>query len=94
MSNIICYNKLNEISFRDLKNDGLTSAFGGAFMKKHRRKTSLICSLTVLFIILKLIGVISWPWVWVLFPAWFALVIAVLVFSFILVGGRLKKGKW
>lgn len=35
--------------------------------------------LTVLFIALKLIGVISWSWWWVLSPIWISLIVAVLV---------------
>lgn len=36
--------------------------------------------LGLLFIGLKLGGVISWPWVWVLSPIWGGFVLAVLVF--------------
>jgi len=38
--------------------------------------------LAVVFIVLKLVGVISWPWLWVLSPIW----IGVLVFAFVLIG--------
>ena len=38
--------------------------------------------LAVVFIVLKLVGVISWPWIWVLSPIW----IGVLVFAFVLIG--------
>lgn len=31
--------------------------------------------LTIAFIVLKLIGVITWPWVWVLSPVWISAVI-------------------
>lgn len=41
--------------------------------------------LTVVFIVLKLIGRISWSWVWVLSPMWIgALLIPVFVFILIL----------
>lgn len=40
--------------------------------------------LTVIFITLKLLGVITWSWVWVLAPIWMPIVI-VLVISIILV---------
>ena len=41
--------------------------------------------LTIVFIILKLIGKIDWPWIWVLSPLWisFALVTGIMI----LVGG-------
>ena len=35
--------------------------------------------LTILFIGLKLCGVIDWPWLWVLAPAWIGLCITLLV---------------
>ena len=34
--------------------------------------------LTIVFIVLKLIGVISWSWVWVLSPLWISFVAAFL----------------
>ena len=35
--------------------------------------------LTLLFIALKLTGVIAWPWVWVLAPLWIGFIVAVLI---------------
>ena len=35
--------------------------------------------LTLLFIALKLVGVIAWPWVWVLAPLWIGFIVAVLI---------------
>lgn len=35
--------------------------------------------LTIVFIVLKLIGVITWSWVWVLSPVWISAVIYVVV---------------
>lgn len=35
--------------------------------------------LLVAFIVMKLCGVITWPWLWVLSPFWIPLVIAVVV---------------
>lgn len=46
--------------------------------------------LTIVFIVLKLTGVISWSWVWVLSPLWigFALIILILIIgSMIMAGG-------
>ncbi|MBR6736516.1 MAG: hypothetical protein IKL92_06635 [Oscillospiraceae bacterium] len=62
--------------------------------RSTRRKISLAAALTILFIILKLTEVIEWSWVWVLSPVWLTVVFFALVFGFILVGGRLKKGRW
>lgn len=41
--------------------------------------------LVVIFIVLKLLGVITWSWVWVLSPIWIQLVIVAIVFIVILV---------
>ena len=54
----------------------------------------IVSVLTIIFIVLKLLGVIKWSWIWVLLPIWISAVIAVAVFSVILIGGRIKKGKW
>ena len=41
--------------------------------------------LTILFIALKLTGVIAWPWLWVLVPIWISFVVW-LVLVFMLLG--------
>lgn len=51
----------------------------------------IVSILTIVFIVLKLSGVIKWHWIWVLSPIWIS---AVILFAGILIGGRLKKGKW
>lgn len=35
--------------------------------------------LTIVFIVLKLVGVINWKWIWVLAPLWIDLILTVLV---------------
>ena len=54
----------------------------------------IVSVLTIIFIVLTLLGVIRWSWIWVLSPIWISAVIVVAVFSGILIGGRIKKGKW
>ena len=54
----------------------------------------IVSVLTIIFIVLKLLGVIRWSWIWVLSPIWISAVIVVAVFSVILIGGRVKKKKW
>lgn len=54
----------------------------------------IVSVLTIIFIVLKLLRVIQWSWIWVLSPIWISAVIAVAVFSVILIVGRIKKGKW
>jgi len=53
----------------------------------------IVSVLTIVFIVLKLLGVIQWSWIWVLSPIWISAVIVVAVFSVILIGGRIKKRK-
>ena len=36
--------------------------------------------LGVAFVVLKLCGVIDWPWLWVLSPFWIGLVIGIIIF--------------
>ena len=54
----------------------------------------IVSVLTIIFIVLKLVGVIKLSWIWVLSPIWISAVIVAVVFSVILIGGRIKKGKW
>ena len=54
----------------------------------------IVSVLTIVFIVLKLLGVIQWSWIWVLSPIWISAMIVVAVFSVILIGGRIKKGNW
>lgn len=54
----------------------------------------IVSVLTIIFIVLKLLGVIQWSWIWVLSPIWISALTAVVMFSIILIGGRIKKGRW
>lgn len=49
--------------------------------------------LTILFIGLKLCGVITWSWLWVLSPLWIPLAIVVLVFFILLIVFAIKDDK-
>lgn len=46
---------------------------------------SLSTILGVIFIVLKLTGVISWSWVWVLAPFWIPLALIVLILAIIII---------
>lgn len=37
--------------------------------------------LTIASIVLKLVGVISWPWIWILAPVWVPILIIIIVFT-------------
>ena len=71
---------------------------GGSVMrtekKSHRSRMDPIVALVLIFAVLKVTGLISWSWLWVLSPIWITLLIFAAVFSSILVGGRIVKGKW
>ena len=41
--------------------------------------------LTIVFIVLKLTGVIDWSWVWVLSPSWISLLLGLALVPFILI---------
>lgn len=44
---------------------------------------SLTGVLTIVFIVLKLCGVINWSWIWVLSPLWISLIIGLLLVIFL-----------
>lgn len=48
--------------------------------------------LTLIFITLKLLGVINWSWVWVLSPLWigFAAVVAIIIIALIVIFIKIK----
>ena len=71
--------------------------------KKTERATNggmgLCGVLTTIFVVLKLIGVIDWPWVWVLSPLWIGflagcLVIAIIIAIGIWVFRKEDIGRW
>lgn len=49
--------------------------------------------LLILFIGLKLAGVINWPWIWVLAPMWIPLGIWVISVLVMVIGRKGRKGK-
>lgn len=62
--------------------------------KKRSHGMGLIGTLVTLFVVLKLMNLIDWSWIWVFSPIWISLLIAIVVFGSILIGGRIAKGKW
>lgn len=48
---------------------------------KENRKVGLgfVDTLTLIFITLKLIGIIDWSWWWVLSPIWITLLVAIII---------------
>jgi hypothetical protein len=49
--------------------------------------------LGIVFIILRLCGVIDWPWVWVLAPIWMPIGLYGLVFLIVVIWAKLKDRK-
>ena len=62
--------------------------------KTTKKRIDPIYALTLTFIALKLMGLISWPWLWVLSPVWLFYLLFVVTCSAILIGGRIVKGRW
>lgn len=62
--------------------------------KKRSHGMGLIGTLVTLFVVLKLMNLINWPWIWVFSPIWISILIAIVLFGSILIGGRIAKGKW
>lgn len=62
--------------------------------KKKKGSLGIVSILTIIFVILKLCGVIEWSWLWVFSPIWISLLITAIAFAVILIAGRIKKGKW
>ena len=45
-----------------------------------------LCSvLTIVFVVLKLVGVINWSWLWVLCPLWINLILTIIILIIIAV---------
>lgn len=44
-----------------------------------------ISTLTLIFIVLKLFGIINWSWIWVFCPLWLGFVLSILIFVPILI---------
>ena len=53
-----------------------------------------VTTLTLILIVLKVLGLIAWPWVWVVCPVWLSVLLAGAVFLLLLITGRIKTGKW
>lgn len=47
-------------------------------MNEKRSSLGLADVLLVVFIVLKLVGVITWSWCWVLSPLWISIILAML----------------
>ncbi len=63
--------------------------------KKNRRsRIGIVSILTIIFIVLKLKGIIDWLWIWVISPIWISILLVAMAFAVILIAGRLKNRKW
>ena len=65
-------------------------------MEKRAKRSGMdpIVALALIFVVLKVTGLISWSWLWVLSPIWLTFLFFAVILSAILVGGRIVKGKW
>ena len=62
--------------------------------RSNRSGTDPVVALALTFAVLKVMGLISWSWLWVLSPIWLTFLFFAVIFSAILVSGRIVKGKW
>ncbi len=49
--------------------------------------------LTIVFIVLKLCGVITWKWIWVLSPLWISAALVLAVFLLVLIVYGISKNR-
>ena len=47
--------------------------------------------LTIAFIVLKLLGVITWSWVWVLSPLWIPVAVVLVILAVVLIVHKLTR---
>lgn len=68
-------------------------------MSSNRNSSSSgigICGvLTIVFVVLKLVGVINWSWLWVLCPLWINILLIVIVLMIIaIIDNKARKKTW
>lgn len=68
-------------------------------MSSNRNNSSSgigICGvLTIVFVVLKLVGVINWSWLWVLCPLWIDILLTVIVLVIItIIDNKIRKKTW
>ena len=51
-------------------------------------------ALTIAFVVLKLTGVISWSWLWVLSPLWIGAALALVIMALVVGAVLIWGGKW
>ena len=88
--------ELYQVSAEELLADAKGPNISVRCMEKQSRRSGMgfISVLTLIFIVLKMTKLISWSWLWVLSPIWLTALFLIIVFSAIMVGGRIAKGKW
>ncbi len=62
--------------------------------KARRVGKDPVVVLAEVFAVLKVLGVISWSWLWVLSPIWLTCLFFGTILGGILVAGRILTGRW
>lgn len=65
-----------------MKNNGNSNNAGGL---------GLGTILTIVFVVLKLCGVINWAWIWVLSPLWISAAITIILVIFVVAVAKIKE---
>lgn len=66
-------------------------------MRSNRNSSGIgICGvLTIIFVVLKLVGIINWSWLWVLCPLWIPTLLMIIVLMIIaIMDNKTKKKTW
>lgn len=67
-------------------------------MSSNRNSSSSgigICGvLTIVFVVLKLVGVINWSWLWVLCPLWINILLTIVVLAIIVIMNKRTSNKY
>jgi uncharacterized membrane protein YqjE len=49
--------------------------------------------LTIVFITLKLLGKITWPWIWVISPIWITIILFIVIIAILGIAWTLKESR-
>lgn len=53
-----------------------------------------VALLTIVFVVLKLCGVISWSWWWVLSPLWISAIMTIVIVAIVLIVAKVIENDW
>ncbi len=62
-------------------------------MEKKAKRSGMdpVEALTLIFVVLKLTGVVPWSWLWVLSPLWITVLFCALLLAVFVIGARIEE---